>query len=361
MALGGIGVILALMFTRPTPPGGSVGGLRTATPASSSAISKAGLKPAIHGLLYLRGTPPSPLRSELAGYVVEGPGDYGAVSWSQLQASPEGPITPDNPIDRAITEMHTWNAANTAHPEVLKVRINAGIHSPAWAMTLGGACVSVRDPGFGVQGCTPRFWTPQFAAAFYDFERELAAKYDTVPEIAEVVIARNMTIYNEPLLRQTSDPGSVADLISAGYTTANDEINQLTDIAGFGRYWKHTRVGFAFNPYQTISPTGVDEGFTERLMTYGRQMLGSQLVLENDSLRSSFLSATALYAQMYAAMTRAGGPIGFQTAVLRKVGSLTSTLDTARRLGASHVELPPGFEAQLTLRQVGVYGGALMR
>lgn len=353
--------MLALTFTHPTPPGSSVGGPRTATPASSSAISRADLKPLIHGLLYLRGTPPALWRSELAGYVVEGPGDYGAVSWSQLQASPEGPITPDNPIDRAITEMRMWNAANAAHPEVLKVRINAGIHSPAWAMTLGGPCVSVRDPGFGVQGCTPRFWTLQFAAAFYEFERQLAAKYDTVPEIAEVVIARNMTIYNEPLLRQNSDPVSVAHLVSAGYTTANDQTNQLADVAGLGRYWKHTRVGFAFNPYQTISPTGVDEGFTEQLMTYGRQMLGSQLVLENDSLRSSFFSATTQYAQMYTAMTRTGGPIGFQTAVLRKIGSLTSTLDTARRLGASHVELPPGFEAQLTPLQVDAFGGALRR
>jgi hypothetical protein len=219
MLAGGIVLLLVanLGSHRPAVTGESTSRLAPPRPAPTPA-GRSGLKAAIHGLLYLRGQPPAGLRPMLAGYVVEGSRGYGAVSWAELQEVPGGAITPENPIDRAIADVRAWNAANPQHPEVLKVRIQAGIHSPAWAMNLGGPCAQVKgDPYFGVGGCTPRFWTGQFAAAFYQFEGgELAARYDRVPEIAEVIIARNMTIYNEPALRQIADPGSVVNLLAAG-------------------------------------------------------------------------------------------------------------------------------------------------
>jgi hypothetical protein len=316
----------------------------TAQPSESPSLPGQTLKPAIRGLLYLQGTPPATVRPLLAGYDVQGRGDYGGVSWAELQATPGGPITANNPIDQAITDVRAWNAANPTHRESLLVRIEAGIHSPAWAMNLGGPCVEVTDPNFGTSGCTPRFWTPQFGTAFYQFEAELAAKYDSVPEIGEVIIARDMTIYNEPLLRQIQSPASVAGLLAAGYTTALDEQNQMADIAALGTYWKHTHVGFTFNPYQTVNPIGQDEAFTVQLMTYGREVLGSRLVLDNDSLRVSFLHSGA-YGTMYASMQQLGGPIGFQTAVLSKDGSLEGTVQGASSMGADYVELPPGFPA----------------
>lgn len=326
------------------------GGRPGATPTPATATGKAAasaLKAPINGLLYLQGRPPSGVRTLLAGYDVQGRGDYGGVSWSELQATPGGPITANNPIDQAITDVRSWNTTNPAHHEELLVRIEAGIHSPAWAMNLGGPCVKVRDPNFGTQGCTPRFWTAQFGAAFYQFEAELAARYDSVPEIGEVIIARNMTIYNEPLLRQIQDPATGAGLVAAGYTTAVDEANQRSDIAALGRYWKHTLVGFTFNPYQTVNPRGQNEAFTEQLMAYGRQVLGSQLVLENDSLRVAFLHAGD-YGAMYTAMQRLGSPIAFQTAVLSKVGNLMATIQGAAALAANNVELPPGYPVQQT-------------
>ena len=335
----------SLIGKLPPPPGvPSVPASPSAqpSPSRSPSLRPGEVKPAIHGLLYLQGRPPTSGRAQLAGYDVQGRGDYGGVSWAELQASPGAPITADNPIDLAITDVRAWNAANPSHPESLLVRIEAGIHSPAWAMTLGGPCVAVRDPNFGTNGCTPRFWTAQFGTAFYQFESELAAKYDSVPEIGEVIIARDMTIYNEPLLRQIQDPGSVAGLLAAGYSSALDEQNQLSDIAALGTYWKHTHVGFTFNPYQTVNPIGQDEAFTVQLMTYGHQVLGSQLMLDNDSLRVSFLHSGE-YAAMYASMQSLGSPLGFQTAVLSKVGSLQGTVQGAASMNASYVELPPGF------------------
>ena len=166
-----------------------------------------GLKPPIRGLVYLQGVPPASLRPLMGGYDIQGRGgDYGSVSWAELQPTAGGPIAPDNPIDQAIAGVRAWNAANPDAHETLLLRINAGVHSPAWAMNLGGPCVDVSDPVFNLHGCTPRFWTAQYGDAFYQFEAALAAKYDAVPEIGEVVIARDMTFYNEPMLRQITDP-----------------------------------------------------------------------------------------------------------------------------------------------------------
>jgi len=46
---------------------------------------------------------------------------------------------------------------------------------------------------------------------------------------------------------------------------------------------------------------------------------------------------------MYASMRQLGSPLGFQTAVLSKVGSLEGTVQGAGSMGADYVELPPGF------------------
>jgi hypothetical protein len=345
----------------PAPTAGA-----TAAPATSSsnlgfAPITSGLKPLIRGLIYLQGAPPASVRLSMAGYDIQGRGgDYGAVSWAELQPTASGPIVPDNPIDLAIAEVRSWNAAHPMDHQMLLLRVLAGVHSPAWALNLGGPCVAVTDPVFTLHGCTPRFWTAPYSRAFYRFEAALAAKYDTVPEISEVVIARNMTFYNEPMLRQISDPSSVAHLKAAGYTTSLDEQNQRADMVDLGKYWKHTLVGYTFNPYQSLDPVANTEVFTAQLMAYGRHVLGAQLVLDNDSARVSFITQPGYFSQMYASMQQLGTPLGFQTAVLRKVGNLLTTIQGLIGLGANNVELPPGFETVLTQEQLAALSSALI-
>jgi hypothetical protein len=48
---------------------------------------------------------------------------------------------------------------------------------------------------------------------------------------------------------------------------------------------------------------------------------------------------------MYAAIQAHGPPIAFQTAVLAKVGSLATTIESAISLGAGSVELPSGYQS----------------
>jgi hypothetical protein len=234
-----------------------------------------------------------------------------------------------------------------------------GIHSPAWARNLGGPCFQVTDPNSNVSACCPRFWTSAFTAAYYQFEAELAAKYDGNPAIGEMVMAKNTTVYNESLIRQTASPATVAALMAAGYTTALDEQEQLQDIVSLGTYWKHTHVGFAFNPYQTASPNTEDEEFTEQMIATGRAALGAQLVLENNSLREGYLAGNGNYQTMYAFMAQVGGPIAFQTSTLGRTGTLSTVLDGAIGLTAGSVELPGGYQTVLTPAQVAAITAGL--
>jgi len=326
--------------------------------SGSASAHGSGLKPVLTGLLNRQGVPPAAYRAAEGGYDIQGThddqgiADVGYVSWAELQPTAGGPIAADNSIDQAVADVRAWNAANPTHQEGLKLRVEAGIHSPSWALDLGGACVQVTDPTSGTSGCCPRFWTSAFSTAYYQFEAELAARYDTVPEIREVDMAKNTTVYNESMIRQIQSPSTVAALTAAGYSSSVDEQQQLQDIVSLGTYWKHTHVGFAFNPYQTVNPTTQDEAFTQQMISAGRAALGDQLVLENNSLRQGYLSGNGDYQAMYADMCATGGPMGFQTATLGKVGSLATVLHGAIAWGAASLELPTGYQSQLTPGQL---------
>jgi hypothetical protein len=190
-----------------------------------------------------------------------------------------------------------------------------------------------------------RFWTAAFGQAYQDFENKLAAKYDAVLEIREVTMSRCTTIYDEPFLRQTSDPATVANFWNAGYSVAADKLCQEQQIQAHA-VWRHTRSDLAFNPFEEIfsaTQHGVDEPFTEQMMSYCRQVLGARCILENNSLRMSSMGTN--YDQMYAAMKLRGPNIAFQTATMGKIGSLTITLSKAASLYAASVELPSGYQA----------------
>ena len=153
-------------------------------------------------------------------------------------------------------------------------------------------------------------------------------------------MAKNTTIYNDSLIRQVQSPATVTALLAAGYSTAVDEQQQLQDVTSLGTYWKHTHVGFAFNPYQTTNPVTQDEAFTQQLISAGRAALGDRLVLENNSLRQGYLSGNGDYQAMYAYMCGVGGPIGFQTATLSKVGLDPGRPERCDRVGRRQPRAP---------------------
>jgi hypothetical protein len=319
-------------FPTPTPTFSPIG-----SPSPSPA--ELDLKPLLRGLIDRDGLPPSSYVKSLAGYVVN-------VDWSELQPTSGAAIAPNNPIDLAIAQVRALNAAD--HTNLgLKLRIYAGVSAPNWVKSLGGPPIPVTNPQGGQTGTIGRFWTDAFGQAYDQLETLLAAKYDQVPEVREVTISRCTTFYDEPFIRDVSDPATVSALIAAGYTLEADENCQRQEIDA-ATVWQHTHSDLALNPYQAINPDGstsTDEAFTDEMMSYCRQVLGTACVLENNSLR---VPAQPAYQAMYAEMQSLGQPIAFQTAAEQRIGNLQAALEYAVSLGANSVELPGSYQTLAT-------------
>jgi hypothetical protein len=309
------------------------------TGSPSPSASPLDLKPVLRGLLDRDGVPPPTYLGSLAGYVVN-------VHWSQLQPASGAALAADNPIDQAITQVRALNAADHTHLG-LKVRIFTGVWAPDWAKSLGGAPVTVVNPQGGQTGTVGRFWTDAFGQAYDRLETLLAAEYDQVAEVREVTIARCTTFFDEPFIRDASDPSTVSALIDAGYSIGADDTCQRQEIDA-ATVWKHTHSDLSVNPYQAINQDGTvstDLAFTDLMMSYCRQVLGPACVLENNSLR---VPPQPNYEAMYEQMLSLGQPIAFQTATEQRVGNLQQALQYAVTLGANSVELPGGYQALAT-------------
>lgn len=331
LGLAGVAMLLAACG-EPSPSTFTVSPTNTPSP-SATALSPQNLKPMIRGLIDRDGPPPKTYVGPITAFVVN-------VTWTQLQPSPNGPLTENNPIDQAILAARALGAGVG-----VKIRLLTGIDAPAWVKALDGGPVSVYSTLDHVGGTIGRFWTTDFGRAYDDLWDKLAARYDAVPEVREITASRCMTVFAETFLRDTSDPTTVSNLLAAGFSATADQTCIQQEIAD-GAVWKQTRIGVAFNPYQEILPGGivrVDEGFTEGMMQYCRTELKAQCVLENNSIRWPPMDSA--YTEMYAAMQSLGAPISFQTAAGARIGSLTQTLTWAASVGADAVELPQGYEA----------------
>jgi hypothetical protein len=329
---------VVLLATMPGPLGT---GTRPAAAAPGTCPVASGMKPLIRGLVDRTVIPPA---AGLQAGAIE-------VKWSDLEPSGPG-LVAGNPIDAAIA------AAGCQTP--LRLRVQAGIAAPEWVKQASGGDVSVTNPFDGSTGTVGRFWTDSFRQSYDHLQSELAAAYDSVPNLDEVVVSRCSMFYPEPFLRGTSVKSNVTNLLAAGYKLATDQQCQLEEIDSSVSHWTTARVGVSFNPYQVINADGTvgpSESYTEQVMGYCRYTAGSRCVLENDSIRDPISGLPSLYGQMYSAMSGAAGPVhvtvggldvmvalgaplAFQTAVEANIGDFWGTLIWARQHHAASVELP---------------------
>jgi hypothetical protein len=311
------------------PPATTATTATTATSTQATEQRDTGIKPTIRGLVEQFDDRTAELTNTLHSFVV-------SAYWSDLQPEAGGPIAHPNAIDDAIAAVRTGSERK---PSRLKVRIFAGIYAPEWAKTLGGAPFTIQDPASGRGGTVGRFWTSEFGDAYAALQRELAATYDDVPEIAEVTVSRCTTVFAEPFLRQITYSGAPDAYLDAGYTRAADERCQREEIDAHD-VWKRTRSGLALNPYQFVGPERrgyVDGDVTTAMMRYCRDTLGPRCVLENNSIR--WPPQGQRYTAMYTAMKDFGPPISFQTAAAARIGDPVETVRWAIRFGAGAVEL----------------------
>ncbi len=288
-------------------------------------------------------------------------------SWAALQPTQNGPIAANNSIDRAIANVRGTNVR-------LKLRIYAGSDAPEWAKNLpvttgkqGPFQICSTRPTTADCGMVGHFWEVNHRQAYKDFMAKMAAKYDNVPEIEEVVISSCTTTFAEPMLRQGNEAANIAAYVTAGYS---EKMNRAchSDALEAHKAWTTTRSSIALNPSQEfIAASGsnpakfvTNEDYTEQYIDECRAVLGQRCVLGNNSIgkkdtiypcsdidRGDWASRDN-YARMYTKIKCAGAPIYFQTSAPKGIvaagSNLNEILTWAAQVGAGMVELPAGYD-----------------
>lgn len=301
---------------------------------TGSAATPLPVKAPVHGLLDRLGEPDPGTEAYISAYVVK-------VSWADLQPTPFGPIVANNAIDQAIARVRLPDMAGRMS---LKLRVLAGIYAPEWAKQIGGTPLPYLNNQTSTLtgGTIGRFWLPEFGAAYKDLQKKLAHKYDAVPEIRELTVDRCTTIYDELFVRQQGVPANLAALISAGYTTAADQLC-IKESINAHRVWRRTTSDVAFAPFPNVLGHGTDLTYTLSVMDYCRATLGPRCGLENNALSTEKLADPKI-SSMYAAMASRGGTVTFQTATADRIGDWATALQGALTYHADSVELPYGYQ-----------------
>lgn len=253
--------------------------------------------------------------------------------WDDLQPSSGGAIVQPNAIDQRL--------ADSSLP--VRVRLYLGRYAPSWAKNIGGTPIDYTDPYDGQTATVGRWWHPDYIAAAQDFYDKLAAIYDGNADIVCVFAAAAMTVYAEPCIRGINSATTRQNLLDAGYTKAADQDAEMAQI-DMMTTWTQTPIGLAYNPWQYVNAngsSGSDPSFTADMMDHHRDLFGAYAILQNNSIRESYISSPPGW---YSIFTARGGPKQFQTAAATRVGDVYRTCDWAiDYLGASGIELhsPP--------------------
>jgi hypothetical protein len=323
---------------------------------AGAAEPAAALKPPCHGLMVRDLQPGQRLPDFIDSAVVQ-------VDWAELEPKDQDFSGPG------------WAKIEAARHQCgsLRLRIFAGTRAPVFVKRLGGPGIS--DPEHGTDatasggiaiwnqwdkrgGTIPRCWESAFLDQYEELMREVARRYESAPEIAEVVASGCMTLYAEPFHRAHTDAGTNRRLRDAGLTFERDRAAQRRVIEIHARIFQRTRTSLAISTWDVIDP--VTAAHTSRfaptaiLTDWARGLMGERLVLQNngagieaDPLRGDRTSNHFAYLKAVA------GPKGFQTRTLSRLGGvdgLYRVLDTILAMGGGFAELPTGFGVADTAR-----------
>jgi hypothetical protein len=305
-----------------------------------SLTAAAGVKPVNLGLMMRGPNPPSrALASVVDGYIIEG-------HWDNLQPTAGGPLV-TTVIDKAVNAVRAWNAANPTNQRGLRLRIEAGIHSPAWVKALAGGPVNVKSPSKST-GTVARWWTQPVEDAYTAFMAKLAAYTDPIPEVREVTVGATMEFFGEIFIRFPSQ--NTAALAAAGFTQAADIAAIESSFRAYLPF-QHTTTQIDVNAYQQLSGGG-SITVTQQLMNYALSIGLAHVQFANASLSTG--GNTGLYALM-----QAYGPKGSHQASLTfqsmpRVSSVTAVITRALGYGASSLELPQNAGSVAALGPLGI-------
>ena len=236
----------------------------------------------------------------------------------------------------------------------IRLRILAGPYTPTWVLAKGNLRWSETHTGKLIFYTIPRWWTPAYASAFTAFQTRLAAELGGYPNVREVAVTQCMTVYGEPLMRQSGTRNGTT-IKATDYTYFSDLSCIYRSITSTADIWPDQRITLALNPFQGFRPPTTDRKLldTFAIMRFCRGTLGDRCVLGNNSLRSTTTTTMTCpdgsvlpradldggYDETYCELHRLGAPLYFQTARSSVIGSWQRTLGKAVRIGASNVEL----------------------
>lgn len=315
-------LVVAIAGDDSDSPGGRAGSTTTSTMVPVELLRSPGAtKDPIVGLIDRKGLPAGANADLIDGAVVN-------VTWAELQPA-AGALDLDV-LDVAL------GAAQVAGVEA-KLRIDVGLGAPRWLLDdIGSTRISHRESAGSAE--LPRFWTDGYAAAHTELHRLLAAEYDDVDVLAEVVVSGCMIVYAEPMLRGIADDPSRAAMVADGFDARSDRACQEASIDAAAA-WELTAISLALNPYQRIGRTGAFQVDVDTSLDLARRCRAAAVnacVVANNSIRTPPIPS---YAEMYTGMAALGAPLSFQTAAPERIGDEAKTLRWAIEQGAASVEL----------------------
>lgn len=270
------------------------------------------------------------------------------VHWNDIQPKENGPIVRDNDIDNAIKWVRTFKQKYGVDIG-LKVRLYCGIHSPDWLIDKVGY--------FDARGQrVPKFWKGDFINAFADVQRKLAAIYDDVPEVREVVDGATGITSAESFIRPLKG-GRNAQMVSqvfqnAGYSADADSTAIVKSFDAM-KVWKKTYVSVCFSDWKTPDKDGNPTGDIDRTLAFITKFInefGKQAVIGNNGLRPGMGhhgerwqeggDMYTLYNYFKKMHDDKGVKVYFQTASDQRIGDLQEAIKDGINYGASYIELP---------------------
>jgi len=277
--------------------------------------------------------------------------------WADIQPQENGPIVRDNRLDKALEWVRKFKAKYGVDIPI-KVRLYCGLHSPSWLINKGS--FTIKDEKI------PKYWEPYFISAFADVQQKLAAIYDNVPEIREVVDGATGLNSAENFIRPFGDKGAKQMagniFLRAGYTKDKDSIAIVKSYDAM-KAWKHTLISVCYSAYQYLDSRGnayeTADGTVPFINMFVNEF-GKQAVIGNNGLRTTagkhgedFAEGGErykLFNYFKKLHQEKGVKVYFQTSTAERAGGdLAPVIEDGIKYGALYIELPTSPKQYRTL------------